>query len=114
MGVVAPRVTIGVSNLKIKNNHIHDNVNHGIWLFDVTDSVVSNNHVWNNGDNGISLVTEADGATYNQISSNTAFGNGNVDLFHDVSQHPQHLVGQQLGYMLGQSTSPVVHNLDLN
>lgn len=78
-----------VVNSHISENYVHDNGRDGIRFIDGDNSLVSDNIVTNNGWHGIRLGSSSTG---NQVSDNTATGNGDgvtyFDLFHDASSSP--------------------------
>ena len=75
------------SEIKVKNNYVHDNLSGIVLVFDVTDSQISANHVFDNTDVGINLVATIPGSTDNEIKSNITFGN-TIDLAHGVLSSP--------------------------
>ena len=94
-----------VSQLVVKNNSI-SYMRNGIDLNGIfndgvnfiTDSTFSQNHITNNFDRGI-LVQN--GVTGNTFRKNILFGNGFVDLFHDVSSTPNLWVGNSCETKIG-------------
>lgn len=75
------------SEIKVKNNYVHDNLSGIVLVVDVTDSQISANHVFDNTGVGINLVDTFPGSTGNLIKSNITFGNG-IDLAHGVLSSP--------------------------
>jgi len=81
--------TDDVTTSWISRNYLHDNGRDGIRFLNGDNSHVSDNTVTDNGWHGIRLGS---GSTGNQVSDNTATGNGDgisfFDLFHDASSTP--------------------------
>ena len=75
------------SEIKVKNNYVHDNLSGIVLFIDVTDSQISANHVFDNTGVGINLVATIPGSTDNEIKSNITFGN-TIDLAHGVPSSP--------------------------
>ncbi len=75
------------SEIKVKNNYVHDNLSGIVLVIDVTDSQISANHVYDNTGNGIHLADTTPGSTDNEIKSNITFGN-TIDLVHEGLSSP--------------------------
>ncbi|MCK4319136.1 right-handed parallel beta-helix repeat-containing protein, partial [Candidatus Micrarchaeota archaeon] len=95
------------TNMNIKNNRIHNNTQHGIYVWDIDNSSVTNNTIHNSSMAGIFLnassnniitnnnisLNEEDGislinSSYNNITENTLFDNSdNGIILEEESEH---------------------------
>ena len=96
-----------VDNSWISDNDVHDNGRDGIRFLDGDNSHVSDNTVTDNDWHGIRLGS---GSTDNQVSDNTATGNGDgatyFDLFHDATSTPNTWRNNTCGTKSGSDIPP--------